>query len=143
MNRDEAFALWYARLHLDGDPVTPAQAFDAGWDAHIEALKQQHMPFGADGTDLAPTPEQIWSLWPVKKARGAALPAIAKAVKKAGGAAILQAVKDYAKALETWPAQDRQYIPMCSTWMNQERYLDDRKEWVRGAAAAPSQFSRS
>jgi len=155
MTRNEAYALWFARANLDGEPPTPAQAFDAGWDAHIESLKQSHLPLGVgnDGESIdsrktsidcqAITPDQIWAIWPVKKARGAAIPSISRAIKKAGAATILQAVKDYAKAVSTWPPEERRFIPMCSTWMNQERWLDDRKEWVRGSAAITSQFSRS
>ena len=150
MNRDEAYALAakacdVQEWHHDADSFKAG--FNAGWDTHIESLKQTQLPLGPNHDHAAPRistlAEEIWSHWPVKKARGAAIPAIGKAIKKVGAEALLQAVKDYAKALETWPAQDRQYIPMCSTWMNQERWMDDRKEWVRGAAAMPSQFSRS
>ena len=110
MTRNEAYALWFARANLDGEPPTPAQAFDAGWDAHIEALKQSHLHF-----DEGVTADQIWAIWPVKKARGAAIPSINRAIRKAGGTTLMQAVKDYAKAVSTWPPEERRFIPMCST----------------------------
>ncbi len=42
-----------------------------------------------------------------------------------------------------WPAEDRKFVPHPATWFNQERYLDDPKEWQRGAAAVPSQFTKT
>jgi len=84
----------------------------------------------------------IWALWPVKKAKGAAIPAIKKALKKCHHDDLRGAVAELCVAFTTWPVEERHYLPMCSTWMNQERWLDDRSTWVRGAAAIPSQFSK-
>lgn len=89
------------------------------------------------------TVAEIWAAWPVKKAKGAAVPAITKALKKVSGMKLLEAVEEMARAYATWPVAERQYLPMCSTWMNQERWLDDRSTWLRGAAAVPSQYSKT
>ena len=68
----------------------------------------------------------IFHAYPRLVARGAALRAIAKALKAVPFAELLEAVREYARARE---GQERQYTPHCSTWMNQERYADDREEW--------------
>lgn len=84
--------------------------------------------------------EDIYAAWPVKKARGAAILAIKKAMKKEAPEELLKAVQELAEAFKAWPAAEKQYLPMCSTFMNQERWADDRSTWRKGAAAAPSQF---
>ena len=84
----------------------------------------------------------IYAAWPVKKARGAAITAIKKAMKKEKPEELLAAVKELAACYANWPATEKQYLPMCSTFMNQERWADDRATWRKGAAATPSQFTR-
>lgn len=176
MNREEAYNAYRAHTEKfckDGPFFWPdiEVAFDAGWDAKAESLKQATLfvepqpntteellklmeKLKANREAVGPSgsytfmakPENliaaIWDAWPVKKARGAAIPAIAKALKKRGGE-LLNDVIAYKEAYATWPAEERLFLPMCSTWMNQERWLDDRQTWIKGAAAAPSQFSRS
>lgn len=155
MNPDtlSAFAL-YVRKWEVRPQMTPRaflqDAFMAGWSANDEAKKQGDMftPAPIDPAGEAPSPlgrgrhdpVGIWSLWPIKKARGAAIAAIAKALKKTDYDTLAQAVKDYADAIATWPAGEKQYVPMCSTWMNQERWADDRSTWQRGPAIRESQY---
>ena len=57
-------------------------------------------------------------------------------------AVLLERTKAYAAAVATWPAADKQFIPHPATWFNRGSYDDDPKEWVRGAAATPSQFTK-
>ena len=77
----------------------------------------------------------IFHAYPRLVARGAALRAIAKALKAVPFAELLEAVREYARARE---GQERQYTPHCSTWMNQERYADDREEWWPAGPALPA-----
>ena len=95
-----------------------------------------------DHDHLPITAEMIYAAWPVKKARGAAITAIKKAMKKEKPEELLAAVKELAACYANWPATEKQYLPMCSTFMNQERWADDRATWRKGAAATPSQFTR-
>ncbi len=95
-----------------------------------------------DHDHLPITAEMIYAAWPVKKARGAAITAIKKAMKKEKPEELLAAVKELAACYANWPATEKQYLPMCSTFMNQERWADDRATWRKGAAAAPSQFTK-
>jgi len=55
---------------------------------------------------------------------------------------LLAAVQELAECYKVWPAAELQYLPMCSTFMNQERWADDRTKWRKGAAATPSQFTK-
>lgn len=80
--------------------------------------------------------EQIYAAYPKKQARGSGLAAIRKAMKKVSGLELLKHVQEYSSAVATWPAGERQFVPMCSSFMNQERWADDRKEWRRGSPAS-------
>lgn len=76
--------------------------------------------------------EQIYSAYPRKQGRGAALKAIAAAAKKKPADYLLERTKAYAEAVAKWPSADREFIPHPATWFNQERYEDDPSTWERG-----------
>jgi hypothetical protein len=89
------------------------------------------------------TAEDIYAAYPRKVGKQAAVKAINKAAKRVGSLSeLLSCTKAYAAATATWPAADKQFIPHPATWFNRGSYDDDPKEWVRGAAATPSQFTR-
>lgn len=139
MTHDESFQLYLSKQDLHGLPwQTPVDEvrnhFTAGWAAALEAQRQTEIPLPMIADTV--TPEAIYAAWPVKKARGAAIPAINKALKKVAGPVLLKAVQDLAAAYAKWPVAERQYLPMCSTFMNQERWLDDPATWQRGGVPA-------
>lgn len=151
MTPEKAYEEWHMRLPVEGPAGDPLEAaFMAGWDAFAASVvKTYPAPAGViptmyeiHGMSDDHKASMIWKAWPIKKARGAAVPAITKALKKVRLAELLIAVDEYAAALKTWKPEDMKFVPMCSTWMNQERWLDDRKEWVRGTPVV-SQFSKT
>ena len=94
-----------------------------------------------DHDHLPITAEDIYAAYPRKVGKQAAVKAINKAAKRVGSLSeLLFCTKAYAAATATWPAADKQFIPHPATWFNRGSYDDDPKEWVRGAAATPSQF---
>ena len=137
MTPSESFAQWRP------DTLVPShqEAYEAGWNACAAFYDgKSSLPLGGGEdytsvrTPFFPTAEDIYAIWPVKKGRGAAIPAIKKAMKKVAPECLYEAVNAFSHAFQTWPAEDRQYCPMCSTFMNQERWLDDRSTWRRGTA---------
>ena len=97
--------------------------------------------------------EVIYQAYPRKEGRGAALKAIAKALRKVDADELQAAVEEYARAVETWPAWERgkddgsghearDLRPHPATWFNQERWLDDRTTWTRKPAAVESTSDR-
>ena len=183
MNQSEAFSKFlttqaHSGLPWDTNADDLKLAFDAGWAAHKEALKQADMFPGTLSGDLSAnlaqsvehppckrtvagsipavgsiphdhdhlepiTAEVIYAAWPVKKARGAAIKAITKAMKNEDPAMLLAAVEQLAACYAQWPEAEKQYLPMCSTFFNQERWADDRKTWVKGhAATQQSQWTK-
>lgn len=163
MTKDEAFALWASKHNMDDghlpwetDSKVLLAVFTAGWDAHAESLKQATMPWEG-ASDSAPagvfsgiSPEEIYAAYPRKVGRAAAIQAIKKAMAKVNPAKLYNAVMDYANAVKTWAPTTRytaagvDTCPMPTTWFNQQRWTDDRSEWLRGGQKAnPSQFSKT
>jgi hypothetical protein len=86
------------------------------------------------------TVDDIYDAYPKKIGRGAAIQKIQKAIKdhRKSPEWLLERTKQYAEAVSRWPVEDRQYIPNPETWFNQQRYLDDDKEWQRGGSVVPA-----
>lgn len=142
----DAFDQWIDGREFPGLNCAPMDSdlytvFHAGW---IAALRSStgHAVATQVQSQVQSQVESIWAAWPVKKARGAAIPAINRALKKVDFFVLLAAVEHLAKEYAKWPEAEKKYLPMCSTYMNQERWLDPKETWVRGASATPSQFSK-
>lgn len=161
MTKEEAFTLWAEKHDVsDGLPWEVSKdllktVFSAGWDAKTEADKQTDLPLGG-GHDYTSAPDitaaDIYEAYPRHEGRGAAIKAIEKAMRTSdlSPSGLLNAVKEYATAVKAWPqtarftTDGRSLVPLCSTWMNQERWTDDRATWQRGGMVAhPSQFGRT
>jgi hypothetical protein len=153
-----ALAAYKLRIGFTGMPWEMKESdLDAAFMAGVEAGRSEpagilppkvmegHFLGLAANNDPIPriTAEDIYASWPVKKARGAAIKAIQKAMKQEKPERLLAAVNELSDCYKQWPVAERQYLPMAATFFNQERWADDRSTWRKGAAAAPSQFSRA
>jgi len=126
----------------------------------VKLTGQNCLPCSEDNAvragDRAPiTAEDIYKTFPRKVGKKAAMKAITRAAKEVHLASdmrdedplwncafgtLMERTQLYASHVATWPAADKQFIPHPATWFNRGSYDDDPKEWVRGAAATPSQF---
>jgi uncharacterized protein YdaU (DUF1376 family) len=68
----------------------------------------------------------IYSAYPKKEGRGAALKAIEKAITKIDAEKLLDIVKNYSEKIQ-W--KEKRYIPQPATWFNGERWADDQSLW--------------
>lgn len=87
------------------------------------------------------TAEDIYAAYPRKVGKQAAIKAIQK-WGKLGLPNLLAKTKAFAACVAQWPEADKKFCPHPATWFNRGSFDDDPKEWVRGAAATPSQFTR-
>lgn len=87
------------------------------------------------------TAEDIYAAYPRKVGNQAAIKAIQK-WGKLGLPNLLAKTKAFAACVAQWPEADKKFCPHPATWFNRGSFDDDPKEWVRGAAATPSQFTR-
>ena len=83
--------------------------------------------------------EKIYSLYPKKVGKEAALKSIAKALKKIDAAKLIEIVAQYA---ESQKGADMQFIPNPATWFNQGRWQDDRATWKQKPSASQSRDDR-
>lgn len=77
--------------------------------------------------------ETIYEAYPRKTAKPIALAAISKALTQdlRGLPYLLERTQSFATAISKWPPGNEKWIPMPSTWFNQQRYDDDPKTWER------------
>lgn len=90
-------------------------------------------PKGEESADkeklLEEQSSELYSHYPRKTARGQAIVAIKRALKKESFDVLLESVKEYSSCVGKWDDDDKKYIPHPSTWFNGERWLDDRATW--------------
>lgn len=65
--------------------------------------------------------DEFWNTYPSRKAKGAAVRAWKAAVKKADPEVLISAAAAYARD----PKRDPEFTAHASTWLNQERWLDE------------------
>lgn len=75
--------------------------------------------------------DAIYQIYPRHVGREAAKRAILKALEKIPGDVLADRVRAYAAATARWQKDDQQFVPHCSTWMNEGRYDDDVLFWER------------
>ena len=84
----------------------------------------------------------VYNLYPRKVARADGLRAISKAIDKIGYEELRKHVAEYAAAVATWPQEQRGFAPYPASWINDERWNDDRSEWYRNSKPQQQKFSR-
>jgi hypothetical protein len=80
----------------------------------------------------------IYEAYPRKAAKPTALAAIEAALETVEADWLRARVTAYAKAVASWPPEDRKFIPYPAKWFNDERYHDDPAEWRRDSSEASS-----
>lgn len=83
------------------------------------------LPFGDEIT--APTPEEIYDLYPHKVGKPSALKAIRKALKSHNPAFLKEKTAAYAEAVKGTDT----ILPNPATWFNDERFENDPSTWAR------------
>lgn len=95
--------------------------------ASLQPLEERERKI-EERTKKEPAPsslQEIYSVYPKKVGKPAALRAIQAAVKKHNAAMVL----DKTKAFATRWGSELKYCPNPSTWFNEERFLDDPETW--------------
>ncbi len=129
---DPAIESHFRTFALTSGMSSTEEAFLAGWDAcrrHYDGLAPAVTSSNATDSAMA---ESIYAAYPRKVGKGAAIPAIRKAMVRHTVHSLYEATRAYAEAVSRWPMDERQYVPHPSTWFNRESYLDDPNEWQRG-----------
>lgn len=112
-------------------------------NVHQSKIKEEREIEVSDkrASDLAKAIE-IYNTYPRKIARPVALKAILKASEKIALDDLHGHVKEYADAVATWPKEQRKFVPHPASWINQERWNDERSEWYRNLKPKQQSYSR-
>ena len=80
---------------------------------------------------------EIWAIYPRKENYQTGLMAVLEAIEETGDfgtfkTTVLEAVTKYRDATARWPAAERKYIPLMSTFFKNKKYMDDPETWRNG-----------
>ena len=78
--------------------------------------------------ESSPEIDAIWSEYPRKVGKPAAVPKIRSAIEEVGLERLIQLVRLYAASRK---GEDDQFTPHPATWFHQKRYNDDPKTWKK------------
>lgn len=133
-----------SKLNNEIATASPQLNYDTVTSNQKPVNSNQNTPIVPKGTHTAEPSDEaiaeaIYALYPKKVGHGAAIKSILKALKISGLTELeMQGrVRSYAEAVKLWPEQDKTYVPMPSTWFNQQRYMDDPAEWSRTKPVEP------
>lgn len=121
-------------IRNDGSPVSSllSPSTKTGGMGEVTPLKRE-----SNGS--VSQAEEIYSLYPRKVGKPAAIRSIAKAIMKHGSETVKAATANFAKA---WgPGDDLNFCPHPSTWFNQERYNDDPSTWAKTSTTPRTPFN--
>lgn len=87
----------------------------------------------------------LWMMWPSSRrsTRKVVELRLKTALKRADAPTLIEAVKAHTDVWSTWPAGDVQYVPLLSTWLNQERWTGALPQPRGGARLSPVDMGRA
>ena len=91
-------------------------------DESVSSERKKRKCSSAATGDSDPKFEEFWTIYPVRKAKGKARAAWAKAIKKADPEVILEAAEIFQSMSR---GKDQQYLPHPTTWLNGECWTDE------------------
>lgn len=106
--------------------VTQGQKIVSPAEAEADAVSQKHSSRKSSIDEFF---EKSYKQYPRHTGKPAALKAWLKAIKKHNGEMIYQQIIHYAKVCERY-RKPKEYTPHLSTWLNDERFMDDPSEWA-------------
>lgn len=108
-------------LQMSRDPI--------GEEKRREEERANALSIAPGATIEIPTEEALFDDWyscyPRKVGRGAARKAFSKALNKVGYQELIESTIKYSQDPNLPPPNEKQFIPMPATWLNQERWLDE------------------
>lgn len=81
-------------------------------------------PLSASADHVLRLLDVLWTLWPTSRrsTRKVVERSLRTALKSTDAPTLIEAVKQHTDVWSTWPASEVQYVPLLSTWLNQERW---------------------
>lgn len=114
------------------DPLEPKDQNETpkdqnGGDQKVSVIHKEE-PLEEQPKEVEPTLtefDDFWMAYPRKEGKGQARTAFKRAVKKVGSTVVLASAVEYRQWCER-EGKEQRFIPMPSTWLNGERWTDER-----------------
>lgn len=89
--------------------------------------------------------EVIWLIWPASRrsTRKVVEKSLRTALKSTDAPTLIETAKKHADVWVSWPGSDQQYVPLLSTWLNQERWTGALPEPRGGGRLSPVDMGRA
>lgn len=130
-------------LHINRKilPVVESPETDVDLTGNLRQPHRKQIPGNPQRTTREPSDpvaellEVLWIMWPTSRrsTRKVAEKSLRAALKSTDAPTLIEAAKAHADVWASWPASDEQYVPLLSTWLNQERWTGALPQ-PRGAA---------
>ena len=87
----------------------------------------------------------LWMMWPTSRRSTKKVVALRlkTALKRTDAPTLIETVKAHTDVWSTWPESDVQYVPLLSTWLNQERWTGALPQPRGGARLSPVDMGRA
>lgn len=104
-------------------PATDLSAHESNRHISIEEEPVEEEPVKASGLDEKVF--ALWELWPVprRSTRKVVAKSLTTALKVSSWQLIHATAVQHSQAWRTWPDSEIRFVPLLSTWLNQERWL--------------------
>lgn len=103
------------------------EAASTGNQAHLTPLievDREEVDRGNAGAEIDARLDALWGLWPASRrsTRKVVERSLRGALKAADWLTIIDAAQSHTQVWATWPASEIHFVPLLSTWLNQERW---------------------
>lgn len=87
----------------------------------------------------------LWMMWPASRrsTRKVVEKSLGTALKSTDAPTLIEAVNTHTDVWSTWPPSEVQYVPLLSTWLNQERWTGAAPEPRTGRQLSPVDMGRA
>lgn len=132
-------------------PVVESPEADDDLTGNLRQPHRKQIPGNPQRTTREPSDpvgdllDVLWMMWPASRrsTRKVAERALKTALKSADAPILIEAAKVHTDVWATWPQVDEKYIPLLSTWLNQERWTGAAPEPRSGRPLSPVDMGRA
>lgn len=119
-------------LHINRKilPVVESPETDVDLTGNLRQPHRKEIPGNPQRTTREPSDlvgellEALWMMWPTSRrsTRKVVEKSLRSALKSADAPTLIEAAKQHTDVWSSWHPADVQYVPLLSTWLNQERW---------------------
>jgi hypothetical protein len=132
-------------------PVVESPETDVDLTGNLRQPHRKQLPGNPQRTTREPSDpvgellEVLWMMWPSSRRSTKKVVALRlkTALKRTDAPTLIEAVKAHTDVWSTWPESDVQYVPLLSTWLNQERWTGAVPQPRSGARLSPVDMGRA